>query len=679
MNNMRNKILSLLVLLLTAATGARAQSHHSISDLRAEIADGGDKILQYDYYKYDFGDPIVISASGVIDGNGAIIDMEGANIRHVFYISADNVTIKNLSIINYTGTDDAIYFSGSGGSVYNIGYDVALNRVTTANTWTLSMPASDVLLTPQYATVAKWAVESAGTTEEKTLLPAAAEGVIAGTTVPLIVEGTVATTTIGETTKAQGTVKYAVTETKTTAPALTAFSATVPTAADYDDAKTVYVWYYIEGIEPENFADRTAQNTFDNSDICTEPIEVSVLTNKFTLTLDPKDKTSLITVTTKTGTGDATTATPDADGKIANIKMGSEVKLKANTGYKLRNIEVKKDANNIVDVATNAAQAGATFTEATFTMPAYDATATYELVRDITQEVDVEVRIDGTASERIRIAKDNDGHYKFVTTQSWQFAAIDKLDNNKDLTNGELNYTLKMKVSDEYEAKNFDTDLCPGTWRLEAEANADKPYDGIANGPDIILYDFRQITFSKGYSTHYYGESLVLDEVQEGLKFYAVTAVTDEKVTLTEIEAKAIPAGTPFIAYNSTAEPITAIMGILEADAVYSVEQFKGTAEDKPMAAQSGCYVLRNGDSTPTFRLVEGAGTLPAHRCWIELGAAGSRSLSISFDDDTTGIDSIDNGQLTIDNYYDLQGRKHQNTPQRKGVYVKDGRKVIVK
>ena len=349
MNNMRNKILSLLVLLLTAATGAWAQSNGTYSDLRAEIGSGGNVKLSRCYYKYidGDGDPIVISASGVIDGNGAIIDMEGATISHVFNISADNVTIKNLSIINYTVTGDAIYFFGSGGSVYNIGYDVALNRVTTANTWTLSMPASDVLLTPQYATVAKWAVESAGNTDEKTLLPAAAEGVIAGTDASLIAEGTVATTTIGETTTAQGTVKYAVTETKTTVPALADFSATVPTAAEYDDAKTVYVWYYIEGIEPENFADRTAQNTFDNSDICTQPIEVSVLTNKFTLTLDPAP-VEKVTVTIDDATDPAT---PDANGKIANIKMGSEVKIKANTGYKLRKVEVKK---NVLPTLTSA-------------------------------------------------------------------------------------------------------------------------------------------------------------------------------------------------------------------------------------------------------------------------------------------------------------------------------------
>ena len=44
----------------------------------------------------------------------------------------------------------------------------------------------------------------------------------------------------------------------------------------------------------------------------------------------------------------------------------------------------------------------------------------------------------------------------------------------------------------------------------------------------------------------------------------------------------------------------------------------------------------------------------------------------------TTGIRSIDNEQLTIDNWYDLQGRKVKSS-QRKGLYIRNGKKYIVK
>ena len=49
--------------------------------------------------------------------------------------------------------------------------------------------------------------------------------------------------------------------------------------------------------------------------------------------------------------------------------------------------------------------------------------------------------------------------------------------------------------------------------------------------------------------------------------------------------------------------------------------------------------------------------------------------------DDETGIQAIDNGQLTMDNEgtYDLQGRKLSGKPTAKGMYIKGGKKMIVK
>lgn len=44
----------------------------------------------------------------------------------------------------------------------------------------------------------------------------------------------------------------------------------------------------------------------------------------------------------------------------------------------------------------------------------------------------------------------------------------------------------------------------------------------------------------------------------------------------------------------------------------------------------------------------------------------------------TTGISSIDNEQRTIDTWYDLQGHKIKGT-QRKGIYIQNGKKYIVK
>ena len=125
------------------------------SDLDKEIRQPGNIKLNHKNYTYDEGETITISeANKVIDGNGAVIDMNGSTIR-AFHISAFGVTIKNLTIINanYDGDGGAIYFtslatsgtvtncnftgntaSGDGGAVYFLNTGNVINCNFTNNT-----------------------------------------------------------------------------------------------------------------------------------------------------------------------------------------------------------------------------------------------------------------------------------------------------------------------------------------------------------------------------------------------------------------------------------------------------------------------------------------------------------------------------------------------------------------
>ena len=92
-------------------------------DLAAEIGQPGNINLIHKNYTYDGGEPItILEDNKVIDGNGAVIDMNGSTIR-AFYISGSGVTIKNLTIknVNYNGNGGAIYF-GSTGTVTNCNF-----------------------------------------------------------------------------------------------------------------------------------------------------------------------------------------------------------------------------------------------------------------------------------------------------------------------------------------------------------------------------------------------------------------------------------------------------------------------------------------------------------------------------------------------------------------------------
>ena len=59
------------------------------------------------------------------------------------------------------------------------------------------------------------------------------------------------------------------------------------------------------------------------------------------------------------------------------------------------------------------------------------------------------------------------------------------------------------------------------------------------------------------------------------------------------------------------------------------------------------------------------------------------RAFSLNFGDEATGIVSIGNGQLTIDNeadaWYSLGGVRLGGKPTQKGVYINNGRKVVIK
>ena len=73
----------------------------------------------------------------------------------------------------------------------------------------------------------------------------------------------------------------------------------------------------------------------------------------------------------------------------------------------------------------------------------------------------------------------------------------------------------------------------------------------------------------------------------------------------------------------------------------------------------------------------------------VDLGtSAGVRAFKLNLDGETaTGVSLIDNGQLTMDNYagadewytlYTLDGRKLDGKPTQKGIYIHNGKKIIV-
>ena len=330
-----------LALLLTAVTGAWAQSYEAkVFDVPASWTEDNTHISAADLPK-DFVQITKDEAKALAVPDGDVVLVYGFVGENVLMMAFDNGTA--IPNDDDDGAPEArgnfIMFQTMAKVCYTTpaGPKVAWNAST--KTGTFAMPGSDVVLTPIYAKAAAFA--TTGTEPDvKPLLPEAAEGVIAGTDASLIAEGTGIVAFAGTSTEdTQGTVMYAIGTSATEAPALTAFSATVPTAKDIaDDGATLYVWYYIQGADAPDGVAATLDNTFDN----TEParLTVQVLTNKFDIQFNAANANTIEAgKATVTVGGTAATIT---EGKLQGVKMGSEVKVKANTGYKFRKVEVKK-------------------------------------------------------------------------------------------------------------------------------------------------------------------------------------------------------------------------------------------------------------------------------------------------------------------------------------------------
>ena len=358
-----------LALLLTAVTGAWAQEETLLTTITA--ADNS----SFKSGSQTFGDVATVTLTGdylINDGSHggwycqgsnktatiSVAAANGANITSVKFYTAGGGSAEDkdapfeVTTTTVTSSNITTYLNGNSIGSYGVSkievYGTAEPPIEVipvaepaANTkqWTFTMPGSDVVLTPIYAKTAAFA--TTGTEPEvKTLLPAAAEGVIAGTDASLIAEGTGIVAFAGTSTEVtQGTLMYAIGTSATEAPALTDFSATVPTAKNIaDDGATLYVWYYIQGADAPDGVAATLDNTFDN----TEPacLTVQVLTNKFDIQFNAANANTIEAgKATVTVGGTAATVT---EGKLQGVKMGSEVKVKANTGYKFRKVEVKK-------------------------------------------------------------------------------------------------------------------------------------------------------------------------------------------------------------------------------------------------------------------------------------------------------------------------------------------------
>ena len=176
---------------------------------------------------------------------------------------------------------------------------------------------------------------------------------------------------------------------------------------------------------------------------------------------------------------------------------------------------------------------------------------------------------------------------------------------------------------------------------------------------------------ASGYST--FSSSLNLQLT--GADAYTATLdLEKEKITCTKIDDGKIPAGTGVLLYGENNAEVT--FTVIESAPALSNNDLKATTLANGSLAAKGenTYYVLSGN---TFMQYTGA-AFAAGKAYFEVNgdAVQARKFTIVFDNESTGIQTIDNSQFTTDNYYNLKGQRV--TQPTKGLYIVNGKKVLV-
>ena len=188
---------------------------------------------------------------------------------------------------------------------------------------------------------------------------------------------------------------------------------------------------------------------------------------------------------------------------------------------------------------------------------------------------------------------------------------------------------------------------------------------------------------ANGYTT--FASSYALDLTDEnrptGLKAYKAT-LDGSTLTFTKLN-QTVPAGTGLLLLGETNDGTYNIPVVANGDAVTNA--LVGVTSDTPLQSTVGgtYYFVMKKATTAEDALAfaplstSSAVTIPAGKAYVALDTAGARSLTVAFDDETTGINSVNGEGIKANGFYNLNGQRVENPT--KGLYIMNGKKVILK
>ena len=165
------------------------------------------------------------------------------------------------------------------------------------------------------------------------------------------------------------------------------------------------------------------------------------------------------------------------------------------------------------------------------------------------------------------------------------------------------------------------------------------------------------------------------NHVFTGLTAYVISEIKENSAIVTEVTSA--PAGTGVLL---SGDPGTYVLNETDSPAAVGTNLLQ-TSRGFNYAGEAPAYdyyAMAKKEAGVGFYKLKDGEFIPNGKCFLSIAKTASAPEYLGFGgDDTTGIETIDNSQFTIDNVYDLQGRRVAQPT--KGLYIVNGKKVIIK
>ncbi len=199
-------------------------------------------------------------------------------------------------------------------------------------------------------------------------------------------------------------------------------------------------------------------------------------------------------------------------------------------------------------------------------------------------------------------------------------------------------------------------------------------------------------TFAGNWCTYYNSASNL--QVDDNTTIYTISAASGATATLHEVSGKIIKAGEGVI-LKSTGNITLTYTSAAATDADYTGNLLAGvdvtTTISSSAYADKVIYTLaKEDDDFGFFKYYDNVSdtkyttntTLGANKAFLPLdaaAAASARSFVFSLEGETTGIDTVQRSEVRGQSYYTLDGRKLNSKPSKAGLYIVNGKKIVIK